>query len=71
MLDLRRYGIRVSTIMPGSVATSMGGRQSTEGNEWKLQPEDMGEMVVYLLSTISRILPSNIEVRPSFPPGTS
>ena len=71
MLDLRRYGIRVSTIMPGSVATSMGGRQSTEGNEWKLQPEDIGEMVVYLLSTNSRNLPSKIEVRPSFPPGTS
>ncbi len=71
MLDLRRYGIRVSTIMPGSVATSMGGQQPTDGDAWKLQPEDIGEMVVYLLSTNVRNLPSKIEVRPSFPPGAS
>jgi 3-oxoacyl-[acyl-carrier protein] reductase len=71
MLDLRRYGVKVSTIMPGSVATSMGGQEPTEVDAWKLQPEDIGEMVVYLLSADARNLPSKIEVRPSFPPGSS
>lgn len=68
MLDLRRYGIRVSTIMPGSVATFIGGREPTEADAWKIQPEDIGEMVVYLLSVPARTLPSKIEVRPSLPP---
>lgn len=66
MLDLRSHGIRVTTIMPGSVATDFGGQSSTEA--WKIQPEDIGQMVVDLLHMHPRTLPSKIEVRPSMPP---
>jgi NAD(P)-dependent dehydrogenase (short-subunit alcohol dehydrogenase family) len=67
MLDLRKYGIKVSTIMPGSVATDFAGM--TPGNDaWKIQIEDIGQMVVDLLSLNPRTLPSKIEVRPSLPP---
>ncbi|HYG03102.1 MAG TPA: SDR family oxidoreductase [Chryseosolibacter sp.] len=65
MLDLRSQGIKVTTIMPGSVATEFGG-ESSEGN-WKIQPEDLGQMVVDLLRMHPRTLPSKIEVRPSIP----
>ncbi|MBG9378068.1 SDR family oxidoreductase [Panacibacter sp. DH6] len=67
MMDLRQFGIKVTTIMPGSVATNFGGH--TPGNEdtWKIQPEDIGEMVVDLLKMHPRTLPSKIEVRPSMP----
>ncbi len=68
MLDLRQYGIRVSTIMPGSVATHFNGNEPDERDAWKIQPEDIGEMVVGLLKLNSRTLPSKIEVRPSMPP---
>ncbi len=68
MLDLRQYGIRVSTIMPGSVATHFNGNEPDESDAWKIQPEDIGEMVVGLLKLNSRTLPSKIEVRPSMPP---
>lgn len=68
MLDLRPHGIKVSTIMPGSVATHFGSRPPSEADSWKIQPEDIGEMVLYLLSTPARTLPSKIEVRPSRPP---
>jgi NAD(P)-dependent dehydrogenase (short-subunit alcohol dehydrogenase family) len=68
MLDLRHHGIRVSTIMPGSVATHFGGQEPGEKDAWKIQPEDIGAMVVYLLTTPARTLPSKIEVRPSQPP---
>ena len=68
MLDLRPRGIRVSTIMPGSVATHFGGRAPGPEDDWKIQPEDVGAMVRHLLSTPSRTLPSKIEVRPSLPP---
>lgn len=67
MLDLRQYGIKVSTIMPGSVATYFNNHEPSEADSWKIQPEDIGEMVHYLLSTPARTLPSKIEVRPSFP----
>jgi 3-oxoacyl-[acyl-carrier protein] reductase len=65
MLDLRSYGIRVSTIMPGSVATEFNNHQPSEKDSWKIQPEDLGQMVVDLLKLNSRTLPSKIEVRPS------
>jgi 3-oxoacyl-[acyl-carrier protein] reductase len=68
MLDLRDRGIKVSTIMPGSVATSFGGREPSPDDAWKIQAEDIAEMVLYLLRTHPRALPSKIEVRPSRPP---
>jgi len=66
MLDLRDKGIRVSCIMPGSVQTEFSNPET--GGEWKLQPEDIAEMVVDLLSFHSRALPSRVEMRPSRPP---
>ena len=66
MLDLRSYGIKVTTIMPGSVATEFS--SNSKGDEsWKIQPEDLGQIVVDLLKMPPRTLPSKIEVRPSIP----
>lgn len=68
MLDLREYGIKVSTIMPGSVSTYFNGNEPDDSDSWKIQIEDMGELVVDLLKMNPRTLPSKIEVRPSMPP---
>lgn len=68
MLDLRKHGIKVSTIMPGSVATHFNGNEPNEKDAWKIQKEDIGELVVDLLKMNPRTLPSKIEVRPSTPP---
>lgn len=67
MLDLRKYGIKVSTIMPGSVATNFNQHVPTDADAWKIQPEDIGELVADLLVMNPRTLPSKIEVRPSTP----
>ena len=67
MLDLRKYGIKVTTIMPGSVATYFNNHIPNEQDAWKIQPEDIGQMVVDLLKMPLRTLPSKIEVRPSMP----
>mgnify|MGYP001469101733 CR=1 FL=1 len=67
MLDLRKYGIKVSTIMPGSVATYFNGHVPNAADAWKIQPEDIGELVVDILQMNPRTLPSKIEVRPSQP----
>ena len=67
MLDLRPYGIKVSTIMPGSVATNFNHHKPSAEDEWKIQPEDIGQIVVDLLKMNPRTWPSKIEVRPSMP----
>jgi 3-oxoacyl-[acyl-carrier protein] reductase len=67
MLDLRKYGIKVSTIMPGSVATYFNDHVPSESDSWKIQPEDLGQIVLDLLYMNPRTLPSKIEVRPSMP----
>lgn len=67
MLDLRKYDIKVTTIMPGSVATHFNNHTPNEQDSWKIQPEDIGQMVADLLKMPQRTLPSKIEVRPSTP----
>ena len=65
MLDLRYEGIRTSIIMPGSVNTEF----MAHGNRpWAIQPEDLGETVLQLLSYPGQTLVSRVEVRPSAPP---
>lgn len=67
MLDLRKYNIKVSTIMPGSVATNFNRHTPSEADAWKIQPEDIGELVLDILRMNPRTLPSKIEVRPTKP----
>jgi 3-oxoacyl-[acyl-carrier protein] reductase len=67
MLDLRKYDIKVTTIMPGSVATHFNNHVPGEKDEWKIQAEDIGQLVKDLLNMHPRTLPSKIEVRPSKP----
>lgn len=65
MLDLRDAGVKCSTIMPGSVATHFNNHEPNPSDAWKIQPEDLGQMVADLLKMNPRTLPSKIEVRPS------
>lgn len=67
MLDVRKHGIKTTVIMPGSVATHFNGHVPSEADAWKIQPEDLGQMVVDLLNMNPRTLPSKIEVRPTMP----
>ncbi|PSK89855.1 SDR family oxidoreductase [Taibaiella chishuiensis] len=67
MLDVRKEGIKVSTIMPGSVATEFDNHTVSEKDAWKIQPEDIGQIVVDLIRMPARTLPSKVEVRPSMP----
>ena len=67
MVDLREYGIKISTIMPGSVASHFNGHTPNDEDGWKIQPEDIGNLVLDLLKMNPRTLPSKIEVRPTRP----
>ncbi len=68
MLDLRDYGIKTTTIMPGSVSTYFNGNTPGDSDDWKIQIEDLGSLVIDLLKMEQRTLPSKIEVRPTSPP---
>src|SRR6185295_13356773 len=67
MLDLRKYGIKVTTLMPGSVSTHFNNHVPGDSDAWKIQPEDIGQVVLDLLNMNPRTLPSKIEIRPSMP----
>jgi 3-oxoacyl-[acyl-carrier protein] reductase len=75
MLDHRNAGVRVSTIMPGSVDTEFGGiqfdgdRNAGDKNAWKIAPDDIADIVTTVLRMPRRTTISQIEVRPSRPPG--
>jgi 3-oxoacyl-[acyl-carrier protein] reductase len=66
MQEVRYDNIRVSYILPGSVATGFTG-DSSKGADWKIASEDVAEVVVDLLRLESRSLASRVELRPSRP----
>jgi 3-oxoacyl-[acyl-carrier protein] reductase len=65
MLDHRYDNIRVTTICPGSVDTDFAPRAAV--SPWKIQPEDIADIVVSLLRLPARTMVSYVEVRPSQP----
>jgi NADP-dependent 3-hydroxy acid dehydrogenase YdfG len=67
MIDLRKYNIKSTVVMPGSVATHFNGNEPSEKDNWKIQPEDMGNLILDILKMNARVLPSKIEFRATKP----
>ena len=67
MLDLRNFDVKVTTIMPGSVASHFNNHTPGLDDDWKIQPEDIGQLVIDLLKMPSNALPSKVEIRPTKP----
>lgn len=65
MLDHRNDNIRVCSIMPGSVATEFSGHGGK--SDWKIQPQDVAEVVRMVLEMPERTMISRVEIRPSRP----
>jgi NAD(P)-dependent dehydrogenase (short-subunit alcohol dehydrogenase family) len=68
MQEVRYDNIRVSYIMPGSVATEFMGRQPGADDDWRIAPEDVARVVLDVMSLPERALASRVELRPSRPP---
>ncbi|HYO13121.1 MAG TPA: SDR family oxidoreductase [Thermoanaerobaculia bacterium] len=68
MLDLRSHGVRVASILPGSVDTGFRHPGNAKDQSWMLRPEDIASMVLHLLSYPPNALPSLVEMRPAKPP---
>jgi 3-oxoacyl-[acyl-carrier protein] reductase len=73
MQEVRYDNIRVSYVMPGSVATAFGGQGAVAagiarpGEDWKIAPEDVAQVVMDLIAQPARTLASRVEIRPSKP----
>ncbi|WP_285268963.1 SDR family oxidoreductase [Kaistella rhinocerotis] len=67
MIDLRKYNIKAVTIMPGSVSTHFNGNEPSEKDAWKIQPEDLGDVIMNVFNMNPRALTSKIEIRPTKP----
>ena len=65
LLDHRYDNVRVTHVMPGSVDTGFSGGAARA--DWKIAPEDIGEIVLMLVRMPERTLVSRVEVRPSKP----
>jgi len=76
LMDTRYDNVRVSTVMPGSVATEFGrgttggetgAASSNQGEDWKVHPEDVAGVVRMLLQMPERTIVSQVEIRPAKP----
>jgi NAD(P)-dependent dehydrogenase (short-subunit alcohol dehydrogenase family) len=68
MQEVRHDNIRVSYICPGSVNTEFGGDTISDEKAWQLQPADIAQVVMDLLTMDARALPTKLDIRPSKPP---
>src|SRR5262245_20376132 len=68
MQEVRYDGIRVSYVLPGSVATGFNNRSESDGADWKTSADDVAGVVLSLLHSDPRSIPSRVEIRPAKPP---
>src|SRR5436309_1416321 len=68
MQEVRYDGIKVSYIMPGSVATQFSGTAPGPEDARKIQPQDIARIVLDLLNQEPTTRTSADENRPSKPP---
>lgn len=68
--ELRQYGIKVSTVYPGSTKTNFfDDIKSVDVHDNMMMPADVALTVIQLLETSANYLPVDIEVRPLRPKG--
>ena len=65
MLEVRDAGVKVSVVMPGSVATDLFAPGTD--TSWMIEPDDVAESVAYAVDTPPWVLVHRVEVRPLSP----
>ncbi|MGC9328627.1 MAG: SDR family oxidoreductase, partial [Candidatus Hinthialibacter sp.] len=64
MQEVRDYGIKVTTIFPGSVDSESHRHDADKNHLWKIKPEEVGETCYHVLNTAPGALISRVEIRP-------
>ncbi len=62
--EVRDYGVKVTTVFPGSVDTQPQSSEDSIDVDWKITPEEIGEACNDILSTSKRNCISRLEIRP-------
>ena len=63
LYDVRGHDVRVTCILPSTVATDMARRGDFLKNPGKaIRPEDVAEAVIGLLKLDARVLPTSLEL---------
>jgi len=69
MLEVRKQGVRVIAVCPGSVATPFMDKQTRmhPNREKVLQPDDVAQAVVAALALPDHAMVSELDLRPTNP----
>ena len=65
--ELREYGVRVSTVAPGSVNTGFSVSSGKNASK-KIQPEDVANVVAMLVTQAPQSFVSEVLLRPTLKP---
>ena len=65
--DVREFGIKVSSIMPGFVKTSLTAGLKKRAQRM-IRPEDIADTVAFVLASSVHCCPTEIVIRPQLPP---
>jgi 3-oxoacyl-[acyl-carrier protein] reductase len=63
MLEVRDHGVKVSVVMPGSVATHFADHVPSDEDAWKLTAQDVAETVAHVIATPPQVLVHRVEIR--------
>lgn len=66
--EVRQWGIKVTTVFPGSVDSESHRHDPNEDHSWKVMPDDVGIACHNILSAKGNTLISQVEIRPSRKP---
>lgn len=65
MQEVRRDGIKVTILGPGSVDTRFDTSEPDADNSWKIPPAEIARTIVYLIESPDNTVPTKIQIRPT------
>jgi len=70
--DVKEFGIKVTTVCPGSVVTGFGGKNMNEVSqvEWSIEAEDIAHAIGFLVTESDTVNTAEIIIKPRYNPRT-
>lgn len=65
MQEVRKEGVKVTVVEPGSVDTRFDAKDPTKDTSWKIQPEEIARTIIYALESPTGTMPNKIQIRPT------
>jgi NADP-dependent 3-hydroxy acid dehydrogenase YdfG len=62
--EVRQQGVRVGAVLPGMVASEFGGGKPAERESWILQPQDIAEAVLFMVTRPAHAVVDELTVHP-------